>query len=82
MRGTPLTVKTMTTTTTHMHGPMKEKGTLETPLGDIRVAEGEDLRTPGNGYTNRTTDHASTMTLNWMFVRNDVKLQSSAKTLN
>ena len=65
-----------------MREPMKEKGTLETPPEDIRVAEGEDLRTPGNGYTNRTTERASTMMLNWMFVRNDVKLQSSAKTLN
>ena len=82
MHGTPLTINTTTTTTKPMRGPMKEKGTLETPLGDIRVAEGEDLRTPGNGYTNRTTSPTSTMTLNWMFVRNDVKLQSSAKTLN
>ena len=82
MHGTPSTNKTTTTTTTSMRERMKEKGTLETPLGDIRVAEGEDLRAPGNGYTNRTTGRASTMTLNWMFVRNDVKLQSSAKTLN
>ena len=82
MHGTPSTDKTTTTTTMSTRGPMKEKGILETPLGDIRVAEGEDLRTPGNGYTNRTTGHTSTMTLNWMFVRNDVKLRSSAKTLN
>ena len=82
MRGTPSIVKTMTTTTTYMHEPMKEKGILVTPLGDIRVAEGKDLRTPGNGYTNRTTGNTSTMMLNWMFVRNDVKLHSSAKTLN
>ena len=82
MHGMPSTNKTTTTTTTSMRELMKEKGTLETPLGDIRVAEGEDLHTPGNGYMNRTTGQASTITLNWMFVRNDVKLQSSAKTLN
>ena len=57
-----------TTTMTPTREPMKEKEILVTPLGDIRVAEGEDLRTPGNGYTNRTTGHTSTMTLNWMFV--------------
>ena len=65
-----------------MREQTKEKGISATPLGDIRVAEGEDLCTPGNGYTNRTTYRTSTMTLNWMFVRNDVKLRSSAKTLN
>ena len=47
---------------------MKEKGILETPLGDIRVAEGEDLRTPGNGYTNRTPS-----------VHHDVKLDVRPK---
>ena len=92
MHGTPSTNNTTTTTTKSMRGPMKEKGTLETPPEDIRVAEGEDLRTPGkrlHEQDNRTNVHhdvkldvTSTMTLNWMFVRNDVKLQSSAKTLN
>ena len=83
MHGTPSTNNTTITTTKSMREPMKEKGTLGTPPEDIRVAEGEDLRTPGNGYTNRTTNTTtSTMTLNWMFVRNNVKLQSSAKTLN
>ena len=52
-----------------MREPTREKGTSVIPLGDIRIAEGKDLRTPGNGYTNRTTDISkSTMTLNWMFV--------------
>ena len=56
MHGTPSTINTTTTTTRPMRERMKEKETSATPLGDIRVAEGEDLCTPGNGYTNRTTD--------------------------
>ena len=83
MHGTPSTNNTTTTTTKSMRGPMKEKGTLETPLEDIRVAEGEDLRTPGNGYTNRTTGTRVHHDVKLdVVVRNDVKLQSSAKTLN
>ena len=42
-------------TTRRTHERTKGKGTSAIPLGDIRVAEGKDLRTPGNGYTNRTT---------------------------
>ena len=83
MHGTPSTDKTTTTTTMSTRGPMKEKGILVTPLGDIRVAGGEDLRTPGKRLHGQDNRHpTSTMTLNWMFVRNDVKLQLSAKTLN
>ena len=53
-----------------MREPTKEKGTLATPLEDIRVAEGKDLRTPGNGYTNRTTN---------THVHHDVKLDVRPK---
>ena len=65
-----------------MREPTKEKGILATPLENIRVAEGEDLHTPGKWLHGQDNHHSSTMTLNWMFVRNDVKLQPSAKTLN
>ena len=83
MHGTPSTNNTTTTTTKSMREPMKEKEILETPPEDIRVAEGEDLRTPGKRLHGQDNRHpTSTMTLNWMFVRNDVKLQLSAKTLN